>query len=348
MDKRTRQKKPQEISLLLSELGMFFSGGIPLYDAFLIMEENTEAADDRQLYHALSEDIEQGSDLSDALTRAGCFPDYMIRMIRIGENSGKLEEVFSSLALYYQRQEHLKSSIRSAVVYPLVMILVMLVILAVLMIKVLPVFSQVFDQVGAQLPAPLAAAADSGSTVAVVSVCVLALVAVGLIFYGLARRTEKGRLLLTRIYEGFPLTAGIAEKAESNKFAYSMALLLASGINVDEAVDMVLELTRSSKAREKLSGLKALMDRGESFPSALTASGVLTSRYSAMIAVGLKTGSTEEMMNLAAERLSDDTDRFIDRVISGIEPAVVIIMCLIIGSVLLSVMLPLMKIMTSM
>lgn len=348
MKKKSRQKKPEDLSLLLNELGMFFSGGIPLYDALLIMEENAADADDRRLYHALGAEIEQGMDLSEALEHTGRFPSYMIQMIRIGESSGKLEEVFSSLAIYYQRQDHLKSSLRSAVVYPLVMIFVMLLILAVLMIKVLPVFSQVFDQVGAQLPAPLAAAAGSGSTAAAVAICILGVLILCVLLWGLARRTEGGRQFLTRLYEQFPLTRKIAEKSAANRFAYSMALLLASGINVDEAVDMVRELNRSPRAGQKLTKLKALMDEGETFPRALTASGVLSSEYSAMIAVGLKTGSSEEMMDLVAQRLSSDTDRFIDRVLSGIEPAIVIIMCLMIGSVLLSVMLPLMKIMTAM
>ncbi|MCO7123096.1 type II secretion system F family protein [Ihubacter massiliensis] len=348
MRKKTRQKKAEELALLLNELGMFFNGGIPLYDAFLIMEENSSNDDDRSLYHMIGEEIEQGMDLSDALKHTGRFPDYMIQMIRIGENSGKLEEVFSSLALYYQRQDHLTSSLRSAVIYPLAMVLVMLLILAVLMIKVLPVFSQVFTQVGAQLPAPLEAAAGSGSAAAVAAVCALGVIVLCLILYGLIRRKEEGRRFLAHLYEGFPLTRKIAEKSAANRFAYSMALLLASGINVDEAVDLVRELNRSPRAGQKLTKLKGLMDEGETFPHALTSSGILSSEYSSMIAVGLKTGSGEEMMDLVAQRLSSDTDRYIDRTLSGIEPAIVIIMCLMIGSVLLSVMLPLMKIMTAM
>lgn len=344
MSKRSKEKRPEELSLFLNELGMFFSGGVPFYDAFLIMAENTGSARERALLTLLAQKIDQGKELSEALGEAGCYPDHMIRMIRIGESSGKLEEVLDSLSIYYHRQEHLRASIRSAVVYPLVMVLVMLAILAVLMIKVLPVFSQVFDQVGAQLPAPLAAIAHSSSTAAIISAIFVCLILLLLIGYCIARRTAAGQAFLTRL----PLTRKIFEKTEAARFANSMALLLASGISSDEAVDMILTLTRSPRSREKLTKLQNLLNQGETLPRALTVSGVLSSKYAAMIAVGMKTGNTEEMMDLAAQRQSDDTDRSIERLIAGVEPAVVIIMCLIIGSILLSVMLPLMKIMTSM
>ena len=348
MRKQAKELSSSEISAFCKGLGMFFSGGIPLYEAFLIMEENAASPADAALYRALSQDVGRGHSLTDALTGANCFPPYMLRMVRVGEDSGKLEEVFESLSLYYQRRESLSAAMKSAVLYPLAMVLVMLAILAVLMIKILPVFSQVFEQVGARFPALLQTMADSRDTVTLLCVILFLAAALLALFYLTTRHTQRGRRLLTRIYENAPLTRSLAEKSESNKFTYSMSLLLSSGVNINESVALIYELTDSPGAQAKIARLKASLDKGTPFPNALTDSGLLTSQYSAMLAVGLKTGKSDEMMNLIAERYSRDTERWIERLISAIEPTIVIIMCLLIGSVLMSVMLPLIRIMAVM
>lgn len=347
MGKRKKELAPEEISLLCQELEMFFSGGISLYDAFLIMTDNSASSGERELYQFLSKEIQSGSRLAEALEQTSRFPAYMIHMVRIGEDSGKLEDVFHALSLYYQRLEHMKNSIKSAVLYPVVMLLAMLLILAILFIKVLPVFSQVFDQVGAQFPSFLQTIADSGNAVAAVCIVILIVIAILIFLYFIAKRTEGGRQLLIKLYEIFPLTKKLVAKSESGKFTYSMSLLLSSGVNADEAMGIICDLTESPLAKKRISLLKELTDQGEQLPNALTSSKLLTSEYSAMIAVGLTTGNADQMMNLVAERYNRDTERWVDHLIAGIEPAIVMIMCIIIGSVLMSVMLPLMKIMTS-
>lgn len=347
-----KQQKKQldfiKLSLFCKELGMFFKGGVPLYDSFLIMEENAAASWEKELYHEIALSLEDGNSLTEALNDCGQFPSYMLRMIRIGEASGKLEEVLDALFLYYQRQEQMRHSIKSAIFYPCVMAFSTLLILTILMLSVLPVFSQVFEQVGARLPAILQMIADSRDTIATICVILLILLAVLLLFWLMARRTEKGCTFLSGIWEGFPLTRKIAGESESTKFTYSMSLLLSSGLNPDEAADLILSLTESKKTKQKLQLLKSSMEQGRSFSAALSASGLLTPEYARMIAVGTKTGNTDEMMELAAQRCSEDMERRTDRLLASIEPIIVIIMCVIIGAVLLSVMLPLIQIMTTM
>lgn len=348
MKQQKKQLDFMKLSLFCKELGMFFKGGVPLYDSFLIMEENTSASWEKELYHEIALSLEEGNSLTEALSGCGQFPSYMLRMIRVGEDSGKLEEVLDALFLYYQRQEQMRNSIKSAVFYPCVMVFATLLILTVLLLSVLPVFSQVFEQVGAGLPAVLQMIADSRDTVAVICVVLLILLAVLLLLWLAARRTEKGRAFLSGLLESFPLTRKIARESESAEFTYSMALLLSSGLNPDEAADLILSLTDSPKGKEKIKRLKDCMDQDLPFSTALSASGLLPAEYASMIAVGTKTGNTDEMMDLAARRCSEDMERRTERLLASVEPAIVIIMCVIIGAVLLSVMLPLIQIMTTM
>ncbi len=336
-----------QISLLCKELGMFFKGGIPLYDAFLIMEEAADRRSRKELYHQIALSLESGDTLTDALKRTEIFPSYMLRILRIGEESGKLEEVLDALSLYYQRREQMKNSIRSAVFYPLIMILATLLILAVLLFRVLPVFSRVFEQTGAELPPFFQTIADSGGAAGAVCIALLILLALVIIGYAAGRRTEKGRVFFSRLYERSPLTKVLASQSGSGEFIYSMSLLLSSGMNPDAATELLLELNESPASEKKLKTLQALMTDGTPFARALSESGLLPSTYTSVIAVGAKTGTLDEMMDLAAQRLSEDIEQRLQRRIASVEPAVVIAMCLIIGAVLLSVMLPLIRIMTS-
>lgn len=326
---------PAQISVFCKELAMLFKGGIPLYDACFIMQESAADGKDPGLYKSICRSAQDGLSLEEALKHSEAFPDHMLKMIHIGEESGKLEEVLHALSSYYLRQDQLNRSIKSAVIYPLIMLLSMMLILAVLMTSVLPVFSKVFQQVGAQMPVFLQVMSRSGTAVSILFIIiVLAIAAV------LLRCRVTGKPI--------PLAGAIAELSQQNSFIYSMSLLLSSGANADDAVAMFLELTPPGKTQMKIQQLKTRMEHGESFSHGLAASGLLPSQYAAMISVGEKTGNMDEMMDMAAQRCSEDADLKVSRILSCAEPAAVIIMCLIVGSVLMSVMLPLMKIMAAM
>lgn len=344
MNHATKQFSAPRLSLLCKELGTLFRSGISLADAFFLMEENISDSKERSIFKSAAHSLEEGDSLRTALEKSGSFPEHMLQMLELGEHSGKLEEVFFALSDYYDRQTHLKRSIRTAVINPLVMLFVMLAILAVLFIKILPVFSQVFRQVGAQLPILLQTIADSSEISAVICFVLLAvlLALAGVIFF--AQKNRKSRQLLSRVIVNFPVTRKAAEISASSTFAYSMSLLLSSGIPPDEAVAFLLE----TDSNPELNQLKQRMDQGETFSQALKNSHVLPAKYAALMAVGEKTGSMDEMMDLTAKRCMEDTDQRIGRILSYTEPVIAIIMCLLIGSVLMSVMFPLIKIMTAM
>ena len=241
----------------------------------------------------------------------------------------------------------MKDSIRSAVFYPLIMIFATFLILAVLLFRVLPVFARVFEQTGAALPVVFQVVANSEDTAVALCAALLILAVLGVMGYMVGRRTEKGRRFFSRLYERSPFTKALASRSVSGEIIYSISLLLSSGMSPDDAAELLLEMNESPSGKNKLNILQTLMRSGSPFSRALSESGLLPSAYTAVIAVGAKTGRLDEMMSLAAQRLSEDIDQQFQRRIALVEPIVVIVMCLFIGAVLLSVMLPLIRIMTS-
>ena len=139
--------------LFCEQMGMILKSGISAAEGIMIMKEDAgqEESPLRELYEEVQRNLEETGIFYDALEETGAFPDYMIQMARIGEQTGNLDEVMEGLAAYYEREENMVQDIKSAVTYPLLMLGMMLVIFLVMIVKVLPVFAQVYEQLGGQM-----------------------------------------------------------------------------------------------------------------------------------------------------------------------------------------------------
>ncbi len=347
-NKKYRQVRPGKIALMCKQLAMLLNGGVTLHEAMSIMAQNADSQDERKLYTQVYESLEAGEALGLALEDTGRFPDYMVHMVAIGDTSGKLEEVLNALCLYYERSEAIEQSVRNAVLYPIIMVAVMIAVIAVLLIQALPIFAQVFVQVGAEMPPLLRRLSENSHAGIIFLLIVGGLVALIFLLYYLCKATEGGEALVKKIYENGFLTRKLASKANLSKFASAMSMMLASGINIDEAADMTCSLTDSPTMRRKIDALKDCLRTNMPLAAALKKCGVVSGEYAALIAVGEKTGKTDEMMETVAKRCAMEADEWISRLIGGIEPTIVIIMSLIIGGILISVILPLMNVMTAM
>lgn len=342
----TRPLSSGEISLMCRQLSMLVKSGVQIYEAFEIMENTAADKRDRALYAQVREELENGERIEKALEQTGRFPSYMVRMIGIGDKAGKLDTSLDSLYLYYQRSEETERSVRSAVIYPLIMVAVMICVVAFLIIKALPIFAQVFLQVGAEMPAFLKALTTGNSALKVL-LYIGIIAAVIVIAYFLLKQTVGGENLIAGLYENGFATKKLAEKSNTNKFTYAMSMLLSSGVNIEDAVNMAEELIKSPGMLKKTEQLKKMLENNEPFAASLTKCGLLSGEYAAMLSVAEKAGKLDEMMNTIAERSARDADEWINNFISSIEPTIVIVMSLVIGLILVSVMLPLMDIMTS-
>ncbi|MBQ0079157.1 MAG: type II secretion system F family protein, partial [Eubacterium sp.] len=231
---------PMEVSLFFREYFLLFESGIGLSDAAYIMAENS--ADDRAaLCKGIAERIDEGTPLSQALAETGRFPHHALHMVEIGQTSGRLDSVLEGLALYYERQDRLENSIRSALTYPLIMIGVMAAVLGVLVIKVLPMFGAVFKDTGAKMPLILRLVTESsGFTALLIGIIIAVLVLLIIAFRGAGKALTSGEDA-KGILASLPFMKQIMEKTASGNFAYTMALLLSGGVPIESALEQTME-----------------------------------------------------------------------------------------------------------
>lgn len=334
-----------EVSAFCEQLGYMVRAGISLEEGLLLLQEEEKSFVGRRILAMLSESVARGETLGAAVAATGAFPAYMARMVAVGEAAGRLEEVLGSLRDYYERQAELAKNIRSALTYPLVMIAMMAAVILVIVVRVLPVFAEVFRRLGSDVSGFVQGLIDFGAAVndsAAVLVGVLAaLLIASFILRASPRGGAWGRALAQRL---FPATS---RAVYAGRFAAAMALMLGSGMNVEEALGMAAGVMDQGPLRERATALQRAMEQGGSFAEAVIATGLYPGLYGRMIAVGFRTGTLETVMRRIAAHYGQEADRRIQAAISALEPTLVAALCLIVGLVLLSVMLPLIGVMSA-
>lgn len=336
-----------EVASFCGQMAMILQSGISSLEGISIMMEDSKSREEQKILTKILEHFQKCGIFYLALKESGVFPEYMLHMVNIGEETGKLDEVMKALAAHYEREDAIVKSIKNAVTYPLVMVAMMIIVILVLMIKVMPIFNQVFIQLGHEMTGFSKGVLNTGIALSRYSAVFIGLVAViiGLILY--FTKTKSGKAAFMKIGYKFRFTREIYEGMAACRFASGMALTLSSGLNTDQGLELVGNLIDNPVYKKKVDALKTMSEEGGSFNEGLASSHVLSGMYARMASIGIKTGSLDEVMSKIAEQYEEEIDNRINNILAVLEPTLVIALSLIVGAILLSVMLPLLGIMSS-
>lgn len=293
------------------------------------------------------ESLELNNSLSSSLSLSGLFPDYMLTMVEVGEVSGKTDQVMESLALYYKKQDKLKKQIQNATTYPMVIALMVMVIIAVLVIKVLPIFSDVFKNLGGNIPASVDFITRvSRLIVGVITAtfgAFLAMAALMLLRHRDLKGREKNRRLLARL----PGIRSIYYHLETAQFANTLSLLVSSGYDLQNSLELTEKTMEQKEYQQKIQKAMNELDMGSPLGDVLADMKIFKKLHAQMLKLSVQTGHLDTVLSDLADEYTDDVERSIERMIGIIEPTLVGATAFIIGGILLTVMLPLLGIMSS-
>lgn len=328
-----------EISSFCQQINMIVKAGLPTYYGISILKENASNQEEQDLLCQIYEPLEAGASLSDALLATNAFPNYMVRMIHLGEETGHLENVLSSLAIYYQREDEIRSNIRQAVTYPLIVSLMMLSVLIVIVTKVVPIFTNVYAELGSTL---------SGSAKLLMNISnflnqylfilIVAFFVLLLCFFAFLK-TSTGKQFYER--------SGISLSIATSRFANCMYLALSSVLDIEEGFSLAEDLVGNTYMQKRIHQCRDFINNGEDFAKALLKAGVFSTMYSNLITIGYKTSSMDEVMLNISQAYEKETDEKINHFISILEPTLIIILSIFTGLILISFLLPLLGIMSS-
>lgn len=335
-----------EIATFCGQIALILQAGIPLYDGMETIVDSCEDKAGKEVFKKLVDKVIETGVLYEAVKEVGCFPSYMVNMIHIGEEAGKLEEVLISLNAYYEREARIHKSIKLAITYPMLLIVMMAAVVMLLVTNVLPIFEKVFNNMGMDISATGKAIMNASMIIGKVSFVVIAVVLLVIIGISIAVKLGAGEKL-KRLSFKLPLMRGLSGKISSGRFAAVLSMMLSSGYSLEKALELAPGIVTDVVAREQIKKCDEYIKEGKSFPEALENIKMFDGMHNRMINVGFKAGQLDAVMDKMTKIYEEEVDDSIARLLSYIEPTLVAILSIIIGGILVSVMLPLTGIMSS-
>ncbi len=336
----------RELANFCGQMGMLLHSGISTTEGLHILCDESKTDADREILEPLIRSIEETGLLSQALEEAGCFPKSMTAYVKTGEETGCLDEIMESLSLHYEQEQAISQQIRSAVTYPLIMLGMMAVVILVLLIKVLPVFQQVFAQMGMEMNGISHGLLNAGNVISRYSVIflILAAVLIGcILFFSL---TEKGRLSLSRLVTHLPVFREIPAAMDYSRLTQGLSLGLKSGLSPETTLELTRALLTQPEVLDRLEKTSMLLGEGEAFSRVLTESGLFSGMEGRLINVSFYSGTSDETFRKLSQDYTEKSLGLISQAVSVVEPTIVILLSLLVGLVLLSVMMPLLGILS--
>ena len=338
----------QYLPIFCRELHQLVRTGIPLAEGLTMLREDETDPDTRSWLEALCRSTEEGLPLASALRETGAFPAYMTDMVSLAEETGRLEDVLLSLQRHYDRQLRMTADIRGAVAVPVTLFAVMVAVVILLVTQVLPVFDRVFAQLGVRMGAVATGMMNAGAVLAKagtgLAVVLVILAAAALVVALVPSLREKFVTGFRRSFGG----RGILGQMAAARFASSMSMAVASGLSMEESVALSAKLCGGAKEiDEKTERCRKEIEEGGSPADALADSGLFSGRDCRLLKLAEQTGSLPDTLEDLAQRQEEESLRRIDRTVGAIEPAIVVITSALAGVILLSVMLPLMGLLST-
>ena len=333
--------KKTDIVLFSRQLAMLLDKGIKFLAALELSKDQVHNRILKKRIQAVLDDVEGGSTFSDALAKhSDVFPVTYYNMIKVGEKSGKLEDVLREEAEHLEEEEVTRKKIRSAFIYPSVIFLMGIGTVIILLTTVLPSMMDLFTQFGSELPLPtritvsLAEFFDNYAIYVVGGMLVLIL---SIMIYS---RTKSGKYIIERFLLCLPVVGGIISLRNLEQFSRISAILLSAGLPVPEVIEIAQQGVQSETMRHELVKIPENLIQGQGLSGSMKNSDLFPSMLIQMVITGEETNTLESSFEALAEHYAYEFNQSMSTFISLLEPILILVIGLIVGFIAISAMMP--------
>lgn len=336
--------KQNDVILFCRQFSTMIDAGLPIIQCLEILHSQQENPTFKKMLKSIKENVESGSTLAEALKAyPNQFDDLFVNMVHAGEMGGILDTILRRLSVYMEKAANLKRKVKGAMTYPVVTLLIAVVVLAVILIFVIPVFEEMFRDFGSALPIPTQiVVAMSDFAKANFLYMLVALVLFGFAFRRFYR-TEKGRAMVDRTILRLPVFGDLLRKVAVAKFTRTMGTMLASGVSILEALDIVGKTAGNKTIEDAIMKTRTGISEGRTMADPLTESGVFPSMVCQMISVGEATGAMDAMLGKIADFYDEEVDQSVENLTALIEPFMLVFLGVTIGGLVVAMYLPIFK-----
>lgn len=337
----------QELSAFCLQISLLLEAAVPLDEGLAIMAEDAVTKEEKERLLFMAEETELGEPFYIAMEKTKAFPSYVVRMAKLGQQTGTLDQMMESLAVYYEKEFFMMRNVKNALTYPIIMVGMLLVVLFVLFTKVMPIFEDVYTQLGASMSPISQSAIRLGGMFSGGALIVAALLAIAVaVIYICSLFGKKIRLVETMI-DRFKRRSKIALSIANRRFTAVLALTLHSGMEMSKGLELAEELVENSKVQEQIRTCNQNLEDGVSYYDAMKSTRLFSGFHIQMIKVGSRSGHLDQVMEKISEDYEQQADISIDNMIARLEPTIVAVLAVAVGLILLSVMLPLVGVLSA-
>ena len=336
-----RNPSVSDLMLFARQMHSLTKSGVPLVRALRGLAESSRHPVMVRTLEDVVQSLGAGRDLASALARhPKVFNGLFVNVVRVGENSGKLDDAFLRLYHYLAFDANTRAKVAAALRYPMIVLVAVAIAVSVIMTMVVPQFARAFRSFGAELPLPTQIIiAVSNFTVSYWYLIVGALVLVAVSIRS-ALATPQGRRFSDRLKLRLPVLGSIVLRATLSRFARSFAVIVRSGVPLMEGLVLVGRAVQNEVIADKVRSLREAVERGENLSRAAASSGMFTPLVLQMLAVGEETGHIDEMMEEVADYYDREVSADVENLASLIEPLMIIVVGGVVLGLALAVFLP--------
>lgn len=342
--------KTKVLTQFTRQLATLVNAGLPLMRGIDVLKRQMRDAQMKDALDAISENIAAGGTFSEALTaHPKIFDNLYVNMVKAGEAGGVLEVVLGRLAEFAEKAEKIKNKVKGAMIYPIVVLLAAVGITGFLMVKVVPQFKQVFAEMlpGQELPSVTQFVMNMSQYVQDSWMTILVVFAALVVIKKVVGKTEAGAYLFDKIALKMPITGTLTQRTAVSRVTRTLGTLLSSGVPILQALTIVRDTTGNRVVSRALQNVHDSVKDGETMSQPLSQCPVFPPMVVSMVEVGEETGALPEMLTRVADTYEDEVDNAVAGMTAAIEPALIIFLAVVVGTIVVAMFMPMIQIITS-
>jgi general secretion pathway protein F len=348
----------KDISIFARHLATLLRAGMPLVPALSALAEQsqedsgnkavifkTESNSFAKIIEQIRNSVSTGSTLADALRQhPNTFSTLFVNMVAVAEASGNMEDILLRLAEMLEKRVSLIGKVKAAIAYPLMMIVVAAGVVIFLLSFVVPSITQIFLEINRGLPWPTRLLISTSAFIKTYFILITITICGTLFGIGMIYRTTQGRLFIDRFKLKLPLFGKLFLKFETARLTRTLGVLLASGIPILNAVEISKKVIQNHFIAKGLEPVKDLVSKGETLANSIKKTGLFPPIVFHIIATGQAGGNLEDGLIDIANMYDEEVDRLAKTLTSLLEPAILLVMGIVIGFIVMAILLPIFEI----
>lgn len=339
-----RKVKLKDIAIFCRQFYVMLDSGLSIGKALNILIEQGEKPKIREALIGVNGDLKRGETLANSMRkRKDVFPNLLTSMIDAGERSGNLDIILKRMAEYYEKETKIRGKIKSAMIYPIVLGVVAIIAITFILTFVMPTFVQMFEENNVDLPMSTKMVLETSKMLGKYGIIIFLILVTAIILLGKYLKSEEGQYKLSIINLKIPVIKKLTQKIIVSRFTRTMGIVSSSGMSLVTSLEIVASVVGNKIAEKELLKVKEKVLKGEGLGDSIMKIKIFPPMLASMVKVGEEAGSLDSILDKTADFYDDELEREIQTATALIEPAMIVVMGVIIGFLLISILTPMFK-----